>query len=72
MIKRHGALGEWNAAKHHSMEFTQPLEVCMKPGDFLAVPAFSVHQVQATEDGMHLSISVSINQEQVWKQFVPA
>ena len=54
----------WLRNDEEIIQFENPQHILMEPGDFLCIPAFSLHKVTTTTEGRNLSINASICQEQ--------
>lgn len=43
------------------INFRSPISVLLNPGDFLAIPAFSLHKVESLTDGLSFSCNLSLS-----------
>ena len=59
----------WVRNQPAPVEFDDPLDITMRPGDFLAMPALSLHHVETITTGPNVSFNVSICQEKDWAAF---
>jgi Cupin superfamily protein len=69
-IFREGPWEAWNGLEPQTLKFFNSARFVMRPGDFLALPAFALHQVHAVTGGCNLSFNASICQEQAWQRFL--
>lgn len=68
-ISRQGPYDAWvRNNKKKPVRFLKPNVIIMNPGDFLAVPCFSLHKVTTHTLGRNLSINASVCQEQRYNQ----
>lgn len=70
LVKRLSPSETWVSNTNTSLEFGESISIIMKPGDFLATPAFALHKVTTLTDGYNLSFNVGIRHEHYWQQFL--
>jgi hypothetical protein len=65
-LSRDGPQSAWHFAAGRPADLLAPQLFHLRPGDFLATPAFALHEVSATGGPRSLSFNVSICREQAW------
>jgi JmjC domain len=66
-LSRDGPQSAWHFAAGRPADLVEPQLFHLRPGDFLATPAFALHEVSATGAAHSLSFNVSICREQTWE-----
>src|SRR5262245_38205970 len=66
-LSRDGPQSAWHFAAGRQADLVAPRLFHLRPGDFLATPAFALHEVTATGGTRSLSFNVSVCREQTWE-----
>ncbi len=66
-LGRDGPWSAWHFAPGRAADFAAPTVFHVRAGDFLATPAFALHEVRAVGQGRSLSFNVSMCREQLWE-----
>ena len=65
-LSRDGPWSAWHFSPGQRADLVAPQCFLLRPGDFLATPAFALHEVTAVGGPRSLSFNVSICREQAW------
>ena len=70
LIKQIPSSETWVSNTNQPLDFIDPTIIIMKPGDFLAIPAYALHKVTTLTEKCNLSFNVGIRQEDYWQKFL--
>lgn len=69
VLRRLASSESWVLNPGQEISFRDSMRIVMRPGDFLAMPAFALHHVITHGDGPNLSLNVGIRCESMWENF---